>query len=61
MEERRASAGDTRRYPGGSDEGVAHSRDGFSNVLALKLTSQDFLSVTLWSQGNRYHGKFILG
>ena len=34
MKECRASAGETRGYPGGSDEGVAHPRGGFSYVLA---------------------------
>ena len=30
----RASIGETRRYPSGSDEGVAHPRGGFSYVFA---------------------------
>ena len=37
----RASAGETRGYPGGSDEGVAHPRGGFSYVLAYNSADSE--------------------
>ena len=37
----RASTGETRGYPGGSDEGVAHPRGGFSYVLAYNSADSE--------------------
>ena len=37
----RASAGETRRYPGGSDEGMARSGSGLSYVLACNSADSE--------------------
>ena len=41
IKERWASAGETRRYPGGSDEGVALPRGGLSYVLACNSADSE--------------------